>query len=393
MKDQQRRICIVRCIYPLDGSGSFRIYLILSRHYPVISQLFVRFKSSPISSDESMKSIQTRVQTLLDETSYKCFYYGQICLHTCLLKLKKFFHSFYTPEKSLTNGRITKSNKKQREESIHRHSDFESPNGILNHSHPSSHRIFDFSLSSPRVSESLASNDPSMRATRRTCGARFASGTYLICFGRTLNLPQPPSSAPPILNTINDRLMSRPVPAHIRSISLTVTKSRGNSGTEDQSSSYRSSTTRTSNVQIQNSSTNQRATMFSAPVRSSFGTSIVSDHQRISTSTSSLRRPLSHHHLTQSNSTVSIYDLSILLPVNKKLANDYNLDLNHLIHMCEINEKLTEQMAKYELAHCWRLLAGLLTLQPTLDENHVWFQTPIAQGKEKSFFACHQISF
>lgn len=121
--------------------------------------------------------------------------------------------------------------------------------------------------------------------------------------------------------------------------------------------------------------------MFSAPVRLSFSTSVVPDHQRISTSTTSLRRPLSHHHLTQSNSTVSIYDLSILLPVNKKLANDYSLDLNQLIQMCEINQKLTEQMAKYELAHCWRLLAGLLTLQPTLTEDHAWFQTPMAQGK------------
>jgi hypothetical protein len=126
--------------------------------------------------------------------------------------------------------------------------------------------------------------------------------------------------------------------------------------------------------------------MFSAPVRSSLGSSITIDHQRISTSSTSFRRSLSHHHSTQSNSTVSIYDLSILLPVNKKLANDYKLDLNHLIDMCNINQQLTKQMAKYELAHCWRLLAGLLALQPTLSDDHSWFQTPIAQGKNTFFF-------
>lgn len=133
--------------------------------------------------------------------------------------------------------------------------------------------------------------------------------------------------------------------------------------------------------------------MFSAPVRSSFGSSIVSDHQRISTSTASLRRPLSHHQPTQPNSTISIYDLSILLPINKKLANDYELDLDHLIRMCEINQKFTEEMAKYELAHCWRLLAGLLTLQPTLTEDHSWFQAPMAQGNEHQFNQYSSTSF
>lgn len=125
--------------------------------------------------------------------------------------------------------------------------------------------------------------------------------------------------------------------------------------------------------------------MFSAPVRSSFGSSMVLDHQRISTSTASLRRPLSHHQSTQSNSIISIYDLSILLPINKKLANDYKLDLDQLIQMCENNQKLTEQMAKYELAYCWRVLGGLLTLQPTLTEDHSWFQTPLARGNHLRF--------
>jgi hypothetical protein len=125
--------------------------------------------------------------------------------------------------------------------------------------------------------------------------------------------------------------------------------------------------------------------MFSAPVRSSLGSNIAIDHQRISTSSTSFRRSLSHHQSFQPNSTVSIYDLSILLPVNKKLANDYKLDLNHLIDMCEYNQQLTKKMAKYELAHCWRLLAGLLALQSTLSDDHPWFQTPIAQGKKKTF--------
>jgi len=132
--------------------------------------------------------------------------------------------------------------------------------------------------------------------------------------------------------------------------------------------------------------------MFSAPVRSSLGSSIVTDLQRISTS---FRRSLNHH-LSQPNSTVSIYDLSILLPVSKKLANDYKIDLNNLIHMCEINQQLTEKMAKYELAHCWRLLAGLLILQPTLSDDNSWFQTPIAQGKTKKnffFFVFRQFFF
>lgn len=144
-------------------------------------------------------------------------------------------------------------------------------------------------------------------------------------------------------------------------------------------------------MQIQNMSTNPRTTMFSAPVRSSLGSSIIIDHQRVSTSSTSIRRPLNHH-LSQTNSAVSIYDLSILLPVSKKLANDYRIDLKNLIHMCEINRQLTERMGKYELAHCWRLLTSLLTIQTTLPDNHSWFQTPVAQGtgeknrKKKCFY-------
>jgi hypothetical protein len=234
IKDEQHRACILRCIYPFDNTGSFRIYLFLSRHYPVISQLFVRFKLSSINHDERIKPFQTRIQMIFDETSHHCFYYGQLCLHTCLLKLKHFFHSYYKHEKLSINF-INKTNRKQREESIN-NSDFDSSNDIL-HIHPkNSNRIFELSFSSIRTNDNQVSNSPSIRANPRTCGARFAGGTYLICFARTLNLQQPPNSAPPILNSINDGLINRPLPLHIRSISLTVTKSRGNSGTDDQSS-------------------------------------------------------------------------------------------------------------------------------------------------------------
>jgi hypothetical protein len=235
LKDEQHRICILRCIYPFDGSGSFRIYLILSRHYPIISQLFVRFKYSLINNNERLKLLQTHIQTMFDETSYKCFYSGQLCLHTCLLKLKNLFNSYYKQEKLSINIIKNQLNKKQNDESIN-NSDFDSPNGIIINHEKNLNRIFDFSFSSTRLNDSQISNSPSIRANPRTCGARFTSGTYLICFGRTLNLQEQPSSAPPILNSINDGLINRPHPLHIRSISLTVTKSRGNSSTDEHAS-------------------------------------------------------------------------------------------------------------------------------------------------------------
>lgn len=116
--------------------------------------------------------------------------------------------------------------------------------------------------------------------------------------------------------------------------------------------------------------------MFSAPVRSSLGSSLLADHQRVSTS---LRRSFNQH-LSQTNGTISIYDVSILLPISKKLADEYRLDLDNLIHMCQANQKLTKKLGKYELSHCWRLLAGLLALQTTLADDDAWFQTPVAQG-------------
>jgi hypothetical protein len=49
-------------------------------------------------------------------------------------------------------------------------------------------------------------------------------------------------------------------------------------------------------------------------------------------------------------------------------------------------------MAKYELAHCWRLLAGLLSLQSSLSDDDTWYQTPMAQGTNKFLF-CYKNFF
>jgi hypothetical protein len=229
-------MCILRCIYPSDGSESFRIYLFLSRHYPIVSQLFVRFKLLVLNNNERLKFFQTRIQTIFDETSYKCFYHGQLCLHTCLLKLKHFFYSNYKQER-LSSTRITNKSNKKYDESIN-NLDLDSSNGITNNKN--SNRIsYPLSLSTHTNNNQILSNGPFIRANHRTCGARFASGTYLLCFGRLTDLQhhhQEPSSAPPILYNITDGLTNRPSPLHIRSTSLTVTKSRGCSGTDDQSS-------------------------------------------------------------------------------------------------------------------------------------------------------------
>lgn len=123
-------------------------------------------------------------------------------------------------------------------------------------------------------------------------------------------------------------------------------------------------------------SDDSRATMCSAPVRSSLGTSVLIEQQRQS---GSLRRPLTQQ--SHSNSTISVYDLSILLPINKKLADDYKLNFSDTVDMCEKNRRLTESMAKHELAHCWRLLTGLLKVQSSLPSDHQWFQSPIARGE------------
>ncbi len=234
IKDAQRRMCVLRCIYPFDGFGSFRICLFLSRHYPIISQLFVRFKLSSINNnDEYFKTFQTRIQTIFDETSYKCFYSGQLCLNTCLNKLKHLFYLYNKQEQKLSSTIITnKSNTKQHNELINS-LDLDSPNGI-NHNNKNLNKIID-QLLLTRTNDSQIPNGPKIRTKSRTCGARFAGGTLLICFGRTLNpqQQQSPTSAPPIMT---DGLIGRRSPFHMRSISLTVTKSRGSSSTDEQSS-------------------------------------------------------------------------------------------------------------------------------------------------------------
>ncbi|CAF0892865.1 unnamed protein product [Adineta ricciae] len=381
-KDEQHRMCILRCTYPFERSESFRISLFLSRHYPIISQLYVRFKFIEVrQNDERWKNFQTSIQTLLDETSYQCFYHGQLCLPICLLKLQHLFHLTYKREKRASMIITGKPKSKQCDQRMDR-SDQDSLANLNHNNHrKASHRIHDLLASSPiRLNEIQSYNGPPIRSNPRTCGARFSGGVHLICFGRTCNnVQQSPTSAPPIMSNLNDGILTRPSPFHMRSISMTASKSRGNSGTDDQPSSYRSSvaTTLTNTIQSQsNGSLSQRMPMFSAPMRSSLGSSLANDHPRISTS---LHRSFNHH-LTQTNSIVSIYDVSILLPISKKLADDYKLDLTNLIDMCQANQKITKQMAKYELSHCWRLLAGLLSIQSTLPDDHIWFQTPIAQG-------------
>ncbi|CAF1005885.1 unnamed protein product [Adineta steineri] len=384
-KDEQRRMCVVRCLYSSDHSLSFRIYLFLSRHYPTISQLFVRFKLSAIYYDERVKPFQSHIQKMFDEVSSNCFYHGQLCLHKCLIKLKSLFDIHHKQENILSSiGTMTGNSNKKREQSL-TSSENDSSNGILNDSSNNinnnnnaninnnnntngSNRIFGPSLSA-RTSSSQTSGASFGQASRRTCGARFSSATHLVCFGQISNGQQMNSAS--ILAGLNDGSTSRPQSVPLRSTSLTVAKSRENSTSIEQSN-YRPPTTNT--MQIQQTSNAQRLPMFSAPVRSTLGTSVFNDHQRMS----SYRPSLSQ--LIHPCSTVSIYDVSILLPVSKKLADDYKIEINNPIYMCEENGTLTQAMGKDELAHCWRLLNGLLDIQPNLQADDPWFQTPIAQG-------------
>jgi hypothetical protein len=266
---------------------------------------------------------------------------------------------------------------KKREQSS-TNSEIESINGLnssntnnSNANNNNNNRAFGASSSPTRTSDSQSSGVSFAQANRRTCGARFCGGTHLICFGRISN-NQPVNSAP-VLTAITDGTTSRPPSLPMRSTSLTLTKSRENSSTEEQSS-YRPPTTGT--VQIQSIPNNQRVAISSAPVRSSLGMSVINDHQRI---TNVYRRSLGQ--MIHPHSTVSIYDVSILLPVSKKLADEYKIDLNNAIDMCEMNQQITEEMGKDDLAHCWRLLDSLLSIQPNLQPDDPWFQTPIAQGK------------
>jgi hypothetical protein len=328
---------------------------------------------------------------MLDETSYNCFYYGQLCLHKCLLKLKNLFDTYHKQEKFFSTIPTTTNTLNKKREQSSTNSEIDSLNGLTcinnttsnTNNTNNSNRMFAQS-SSTRTSDSQLSSVSFTQANRRTCGARFSGGTHLICFGRISNNQQINSA--PILN---DGIINRPQPLTMRSTSLITTKSRENSSTDEQPS-YRPPTTNT--VQIQSIANNQRLVMSSAPARS-LGTSVYNnDHQRISAAT--YRRSLGQ--LIHPHSTVSIYDVSILLPVSKKLADDYKIYLKNAIDMCEQNQQLTQNMGKDDLAHCWRLLDGLLSLQPDLQNDDPWFQTPIAQGKFKItyfFFFSSTLSF
>ena len=233
----------------------------------------------------------------------------------------------------------------------------------------SSNRLCGVSSSSTRTSDSQISSASVVQCIGRTCGARFCGATHLICFGRVSNNQQ--TNTATILNTLTDSTLNRSQPLPMRSTSLTVTKSRENSTSVDQSN-YRPPTTGT--MQIQQAPSNHRPPMFSAPVRSTIGAASYHDHQR----SLSYRRSIGH--LIHPPSKVAIYDVSILLPVSRKLADDYKIDLANSLDMSETNEQITQEMGKDDLARCWRLLGGLLSIQPNLDSNDSWFQTPIAQG-------------
>lgn len=379
IKDERRRLCVLRCTYSPDNASSFRVYLILSRHYPVISQLFVRCKALTAHNDEQFRTFQGRIQETLEETSAHCFYHGQLCLHKCLTKLEQLFDTHYKQEKLLYIAATAANSATKRRDPSFTNSEIESLSGLSSaNSQPAGqgnnqngNRFFGVSSSSTRTSDSQLSTMSLAQGAWRTCGARFAGGTHLICFGRAATNQQ--SSGAAILTALNDGTMNRPQSLPLRSTSLNLSKSRENSTSIEQSN-YRSTTTMTSNVPIQSSSNNPRLPMFSAPVRSTMSSSVFNEHQRLS----SYRRSLGH--LIHPLSIVAIYDVFILLPVSRKLADDYRIDLNNPIDMCEVNEQKTQEMGKSDLARCWRLLGGLLSIQPTLQPNDVWFHTPIAHG-------------
>ena len=228
----------MRCIYPSENASiSFRIHLFLSRHYPVISQLFVRFKLAPLQTvDERFNLFQQKIQCIFDETSSKCFYYGQLCLHQCLFKLKQFFQLFVKQEELILKRRAEHRQKKN-DDTLNNHDYLDNSHDFTNgknyrntHFNP----IFDLSLSSMRHhDENHLPTTPSIRANPRTCAARFSGANHLVCFGRTSNILQEPSSVPAIANNIADKSLNRPNPFHIRSTSLTVSKTQGNSIVEE----------------------------------------------------------------------------------------------------------------------------------------------------------------
>ena len=384
-RDIERRMCVLRCMCSLDNSTWFRLYLILSRHYPIISQLSVRFKLSTVTADDELKLLQTRIQSMFETTSQECFYHGQLCLHKCLAKLKNLFDAFYKQEKvssaTAASPRATQKNHHHSQS----HSRMDSQDSSIADSTGNNHsvqtnnnnnysgRAFAGSSSSTRTSDSQISGVSFAQGQRRTCGARFSGATYLVCFGRNSNSKN--LSAAPTSTTLTDSPVNQTQSVPMRSASLTVAKSRENS-TMDEQTTYRPPATGT--MQIQPTTNNQRWPMFSAPVRSMPSTSLGRHHERMSISH---RRSLGQ--LIHAQSTVALYDVSILLPVSRKLADDYKIDLNDAIDMCEMNHSLTAGMAKHDLAYSWRLLGGLLSLQLNMDPNDPWFQTPIAQGNSQ----------
>ena len=383
-RDDERRMCVLRCVCSLDSSTWFRLYLILSRHYPIISQLSVRFKLSTATPDDELKLFQTRIQAMFETTSQDCFYRGQLCLHKCLAKLQNLFDAFYKQEKAsaaaIASPRATQKNQHH----SHSHFRMDSQDSSITDSTGNTHtaqtnnnnfsgRAFAGSSSSTRTSDSQLSGASFAQGQRRTCGARFSGATYLVCFGRISHGKN--LSAAPTSTTLTDSAVNRTQSLPMRSASLTVAKSRENSSTDEQAI-YRPPATGT--MQIQQTVNNQRLPMFSAPVRSMPSTSVGRHHERMSISH---RRSLGQ--LIHAQSTVALYDVSILLPVSRKLADDYKIDLSDSIYMCEKNHSLTVEMAKHDLAHSWRLLGGLLSLQLNLEPNDPWFQTPIAQGNSE----------
>ena len=376
-KDKQRRICTIRCIYSSDNTLSFRIYAIFSRYYPVISQLFVRFKLTTISNDEHLKDLQSRIQKMFDDTSSYCFYRGHLCLPKCLIKLRNLIENYHKNEKARSTL-ANQTNKKRELSSTN--SDIDPLSGVTTSNHPTNgntNRLYGTSSSSTRTSDSQLSGVSFSHLNRRTCGARFSGGTHLTCFGRISANDQIINSSQPITPSTETPL-TRPQSLQMRSASLTVgVKTRENSGTDEQTIYRPTAVTpsATNTVQIQSVPNPSRMPMSSAPVRSSLSTSVYNDSQRISTV---CRRPVAS--FIPPPSTVSIYDVSILLPVSRKLADDYRIDLQNALDMCEINQDLSEKLGKDDLARCWRLLDGLLSIQPSLKDNDAWFQTPIAQG-------------
>ena len=354
-KDERNRMCIIRCNTLIEHFSPFQIYLILSRHYPIISQLFVRFKISSINTNERFIAFQSDIQTMFDQTSHENFYQGHLCLHRCLVKLRSLIDNCVKKEKHLLAVVANSNALNKSRDQFRSTNELDSSNGLNtslgNHNGTAtnvSSRVYPGSSSSTRTTDSQLSNASFALANRRTCGARFSGSTHLICFGR-INM-NPTAVVTPADQTNS----ARPPTLAARSTSLTVSKSRENSSTDDHSS-YRPPTTNT--VQIQQNSVNQRLPHFSAPVRS-LPSSLFNENQRLTTP---FRR--SYGQLIYPQSKVSIYDISILLPVSKKLADDYEIDFHNPMDMCEKNQEKTRKMAKEDLVHCWRLLGGLLSIQ------------------------------